>query len=216
MKKTKTVILTVLMAILLFSITVFAEKKLVKTTATVNVVVANEDIQEGTSLKESDFHTEEKPVTRVTDDMVKSLNGLNGFYSTQNIYKGEDLNKNRIADKDNNSKPYLKSGEVEISIPISKFESDVFVGTLRRDDKVDISHTITKNDSNGTDTDGSIVGKKVRVIGAVNSQGKFLGVNDNNQVATSVIFAGTEEDFLDISKDMASGTFRVAKCAIAK
>lgn len=215
MKKTKIVILTVLIAVLLFACIVFLEKKLVKTTATVNVVVANQDIQEGELLKKSDFSIAKIPETRVTEDMVKSTNNLDNCYSIQNIYKGEELSKNRITDKNDNSKPYLKPGEVEISIPVSKFESDVFVGTLRRDDRVDISHT-AQNNSNSSNIQGSIVGKNVRVIGAVNSQGKFLGVNDNNQVAASVIFAGTEEDFLNISKDMASGTFRIAKCAIVK
>ena len=57
-------------------------------------------------------------------------------------------------------------------------------------------------------------GTKVRVLGAVDSQGKFLEPNDKNVLAAAVMFAGDEDTFVKTFKQSSSGYFKIAKCPI--
>lgn len=214
LNKKKIIIMTALISCAVFALLITAEKKLVNSSPQKQIYVAAKDIKQGEFLRASDFILEDKLINNVTDDMVKSLDGIKNKYATQNIYKEEPLNKNTIADKNDSSKMFLKPGEREFSIPLAKLDSDAFAGTLRRGDVVDISHT-------GVTTQGDpkpkteLTGKRVRVLGAVDSQGKFLEPSDKNVLAAAVMFAGNEDAFIKTSNQIFSGTFKIAKCPIS-
>lgn len=213
MNKKKIIITTAVLAGIVFATLIAAEKKIANSTPEKKIYVAAKDIRQGEFLKASDFIIEEKPISNVTGDMLTSLNGITSKYATQNIYKEEPLNKNTIADKNDSSKMFLKPGEREFSIPLTKLDNDAFAGTLRRGDIVDISHTGVAVQGDPTPKT-ELTGRKVRVLGAVDSQGKFLEPGDKNVLAAAVMFAGSEDAFIKTSNQMFSGNFKVAKCPI--
>lgn len=213
MNRKKLIITTALLSCAIFALLILAERKISNAVPQKKVYVAAKDIKQGEFLKANDFIEEEKPLTKVTEDMVTSLNGIENEYATQNIYKEEPLNKNTIADKNDASKMFLKPGEREFSIPLSKLENDAFAGTLRRGDIVDISHTGVASQGDPVPKT-ELTGKKVRVLGAVDSEGKFLEPKDKNVLASAIMFAGSEDAFIKTSNEMYSGSFKIAKCPI--
>lgn len=213
MNNKKIMITTVLLSCAVFALLITAEKKIVNSSPKKQIYVAAKDIKQGEFLKASDFILEDKQVNNITDDMVKSLDGIKDKYATQDIYKEEPLNKNSIANKNDSSKMFLKPGEREFSIPLTKLDNDAFAGTLRRGDIVDITHTeVATQGAPVPVTD--LTGKSVRVLGAVDSQGKFLEPNDKNVLAAAIMFAGNEDDFVKTSNKSSSGSFKIAKCPI--
>lgn len=213
MNSKKIMITTALLSCAVFALLITAEKKIVNSSPKKQIYVAAKDIKQGEFLKASDFILEDKQINNITDDMVKSLDGIKNKYATQDIYKEEPLNKNTIANKNDSSKMFLKPGEREFSIPLTKLDNDAFAGTLRRRDIVDITHTeVAKQGAPVAITE--ITGKKVRVLGAVDSQGKFLEPNDKNVLAAAIMFAGNEDDFVKTSNKSSSGSFKIAKCPI--
>lgn len=213
MNKKKIILITALISCAVFVALIAAEKKIINSSPEKQIYVAAKDIKQGEFLRSSDFILEDKPISNITEDMVKSLDGIKDKYATQNIYKEEPLNKNTIADKNDPSKMFLKPGEREFSIPLTKLDNDVFLATLRRGDVVDITHTYISGKGESVPIT-EITGTKVRVLGAVNSQGKFLEPNDKNVLAAAIMFAGDQDTFVKTSKQSALGSFKMAKCPI--
>lgn len=196
---------------------------MVHTNPTTNVLVAKSNIHKGSLLTDSDFKLEEKPITDVTSDMIKSQSQIENKYATQNIYKGDVINSNRLSDK-NGTLPYLASGKVEFSIPLSALNNDTFAGTLRAGDIVELSYTNSKGNTTAsnsstsssidTSSDTSDLPSKLKVVGAVDSQGKFLDQGNNSEVAAAIMFTGSQQDFQNISQKISLGMFKIAKCSI--
>lgn len=213
MKRKKILILTTILALITFVILISLEKKLVNANPNIKVIVATKDIKQGEMLKKDYFQQEERSVITVTSDMIKSFDEIDNKYATENIYKEDTLNKKRIADKNDSSKMFLKPNEREFSIPLNKLDGDAFAGTLRLGDIVDIAHTEIASQLN-PEPKTEITGKEVRILGAVDAQGKLLEPGDKNVIAASVMFAGTEEDFIKTTNDIHTGSFKIAKCPI--
>ncbi|URZ15430.1 Flp pilus assembly protein CpaB [Clostridium felsineum] len=213
--RVKTLIGTVFIATALFGTLIYIEDKAVNKIPKTEVLVATKDINQGNLIKESDFKKVQYSSSDVNDNDIKNFDDIKDKYALSNLYKGETINKNRIADKDDNSKIFLKKNEKEISIPINKINGDVFAGTLRKGDVVDIAHTVNNN-TQGVENQAQIDGRHVKILGAVDSQGKFLNDNDKNVVAASILIAGSEDEFIKISGHLSSGYFTIAKSSIAK
>ncbi|MFL0251512.1 Flp pilus assembly protein CpaB [Clostridium neuense] len=213
LNKKRIIITTALLSCAVFAVLIAAEKKIVNSSPKKQIYVAAKDINQGEFLNASDFILEDKAINNITDDMVTSLNGIKSKYATQNIYKEEPLNKNTIADKNDSSKMFLKPGEREFSIPLTKLDNDAFAGTLRRGDIVDITHTSVATQGAPVPIT-ELTGKRVRVLGAVDLQGKFLEPNDKNVLAAAIMFAGDEDSFVKTSKESSAGAFKIAKCPI--
>jgi len=213
LNKKKILITTALLSCAVFALLIAAEKKIVNSSPKKQIYVAAKDIKQGEFLNTSDFILEDKPINNITEDMVKSLGGIKSKYATQDIYKEEPLNKNTIADKNDSSKMFLKPGEREFSIPLTKLDNDAFAATLRRGDIVDITHTYIAGKGDPVPIT-EVTGTKVRVLGAVDSQGKFLEPNDKNVLAAAIMFAGNEDTFVKTSKQSSLGSFKIAKCPI--
>lgn len=214
LNKKKIIIMTALISCAVFALLMVAEKKLVNSSPQKQIYVAAKDIKQGEFLNASDFILEDKPVSSITEDMVKSLDRIKNKYATQDIYKEDPLNRNKIADKNDPSKMFLKSGEREFSIPLTKLDNDAFAATLRRGDVVDITHMYMETKGGNSVPITETTGTKVRVLGAVDSQGKFLEPNDKNVLAAAIMFAGNEDDFIKTSKQSSLGSFKIAKCPI--
>lgn len=213
MNKKKIILMTALISCAVFAVIIAAERKIVNSTPKKQIYVAAKDIKQGEFLRTSDFILEDKPISNITSDMVKSLDGIKNKYATQDIYKEDPLNKNTISDKNNPSKMFLKPGEREFSIPLTKLDNDAFAATLRLGDIVDITHTYISGKGDPVPIT-EVTGTKVRVLGAVDSQGKFLEPNDKNVLAAAVMFAGDEDTFIKTSKESSLGLFKIAKCPI--
>ena len=209
----KVLVSTSLIACVLFSGLIYIEDKAMNKLPKTEVLVATKNINQGTVIKESDFKKIEYSSSNVTDNDIKNFGDIKNKYALTNLYKGEALNKNRIANKNDNSKVFLEKNKKEISIPINKVNNDAFAGTLRRGDAIDITHTSVLQDEN-TSTEIDI--KKAKVIGAVDAQGKFLDDNDKNVLAASIMIEGSQDDFMKISKDLSNGYFTIAKSSILK
>ncbi|PJI06578.1 MULTISPECIES: Flp pilus assembly protein CpaB [Clostridium] len=208
----KVLISTTLIAAVLFGGLIYIEDKAVNSVPKQKILVATKDIDQGSKLKESDFVSVDYNLVNVNNNDIKNVSDLRDKYVVEDIYKGEALNKQRIADKNDNSKIFLKKNEKEISIPVSKVNNDAFAGTLRKGDVIDITHTVSQSDNSDNNTEFDM--KKAEVIGAVDSQGKFLGSNDKNVLASSIMVRGSQDDFIKISKDLSNGYFSIAKSSL--
>lgn len=215
LNRKKILITTAVLAGVVFALLIGAEKKIANSTPKKQIYVAVRNINQGEFLKASDFKIEDKDLGEATPDMMTSLGNIKNEYAAENIYKEEPINKNIIANKNDSSKMFLKPGEREFSIPLTKLDNDAFAGTLRRGDIVDISHTGVATQGDPT-AKTELTGKRVRVLGAVDSQGRFLEPNDKNVLAAAIMFAGTEDAFVKTSNEMYSGSFKIAKCPAYK
>lgn len=204
---------TAVIACALFIFLIVLEKNMTKPLPKEEIMVAAKDIKRGEEIKTSDLKRVECDDKYVNSDMIKSVSGMNSKYALDDIYKGEILNRRKIADKNDNSRIFLKKDEKEISIPVNKINNDAFAGTLRRGDDIDITHTSVSQDENSnTELDM----KKAEVIGAVDAEGRFLKDNDKNVLASSIMVRGSQDEFLKISRDLSVGYFSVAKCSLMK
>ncbi|MCR3759372.1 hypothetical protein KYB31_10275 [Clostridium felsineum] len=208
--RAKTVIGTTLIAAALFGTLIFIEDKAINRIPKTAVLVAVKNIDQGTVIKKNDFKEVEYSCNDVNSYDVKKFNDIKNSYATENIYKGEILNKNRVDNKNDNSKIFLEKNQKEISVPLAKCNNDTFVGTLRKGDIIDITHT---DNTQGSEIKTEIEGKSIKVIGAVDSEGKIL-TKDDKSLASSIMVEGSEENFLKISKDLASGYFSLAKSSL--
>ncbi|KHD38170.1 hypothetical protein NL50_01290 [Clostridium acetobutylicum] len=208
----KILISTVLMSCAAFGCLIMAENKIINSSGKKEVIIASKDIKQGTAIDKSSLKKVEYYRECVNSDSVTNMEYMGNKYALENIYKGEVISKKRISDKNDDLKPFLKENEKEISIPLSKFNNDTFIGTLREGDIVDIVHTSVVNEK----AEDEVEAKGLKVIGAVDSQGRFLKEQDKNILAASLVFLGSDEEFIKISKDFSIGYFTIARCSKVK
>ncbi|PJI10084.1 MULTISPECIES: hypothetical protein [Clostridium] len=209
----KILIGTAVIACALFSTLIILEKNMTKPLPKKEIIAAAKDIECGEEIKNCDLKIIKCDVKYVSSDMIESTSMMKSKYALKDIYKGEILNRRKISDKSDNSRIFLKKDEKEISIPVNKINNDAFAGTLRKGDVIDITHTsVLQGENSTTELDM----KKAEVVGAVDSEGRFLESSDKNVLASSIMVRGSQDEFLKISRDLSVGYFSVAKCSIMR
>lgn len=213
MSRKKIAIISLLLTIVLFALSIKIERKLTNYTPKTTVLIAIQTIDAGTELsKDSNAFIEKSvPMDLATIGTIKSKEELEGKATTEKIYAGEIVNKSRIVDKTSLTNVLISPNERTFSIPVAMLD-DPFAGTLRNKDKVDILFTNAPTPGNPAKTINLV--KKATVVGALDSSGKFLLPSDKNVLASAILFSGTIEDGGKVANSMNTGRFKLLKLPV--
>lgn len=212
--KNKKIIAASMAAAVVLGISIFSiEKKAVTYKPTTNVYVATKQIKAGSTLNSSNCKIEPMQISLIStgdnltsqDDVAKAKK-----IAKETIYKGEIINKNRVINK---SDPQavaltLKKDKVEFSINAQMLDN--YAGTYREGDMVTIIYTPNATNAN-PNPQAKVLIPKIKVLGAVDSQGKFLKQGDKDTLASGLSFAGTNEDMKAVAQDQGTGTFKIGR-----
>lgn len=174
------------------------------------VYVAKTTITKGSPIKSSNFKLVDRDASIVTSDIATQKDKLKDTVAKETIYDGEMLNMKRVISKTDPlaATLQLKTGDVEFSINVQSLDN--YAGTYRAGDVVDIAFTPAPTNQNPT-PQADILVKHAKVLGAIDSSGKYLSSGDKNVLATGISFSGSEDDFKNIAERQDRGKFKIAK-----
>lgn len=184
--------MSLIITVIVFISLIAVEKTLVKYTPTVKVVYCIKDIKRKEKLNSDNFILKDVPITSVDINTVKSMDEIKGMYAKENIYANEVLNKNRIGSQSQVESYTLNEGEREMAITFENL-ADCVGGTIRKDDKIDIIFTLINNNNPLLCTTQTKL-QGIRVLGAVDSTGKYIDPLDKNTPTVTLIIAAKPEE----------------------
>lgn len=209
LNKFKTIIISLIITVVVFISLIAVEKTLVKYTPTVKVVYCIKDIKRKEQLNPDNFILKDVPITSIDINTVKSINEIKDMYAKENIYANEVLNKNRIGSQSEVESYTLNEGEREMAITFENL-ADCVGGTIRKDDRIDIVFTLINNSNPLLCTTQSKL-QGIRVLGAVDSTGKYIDSFDKNTPAVTLIIAAKPEECLLIENLQRYGKIKALK-----
>ena len=212
--KDKKIVAISIIAAAVIGISIFyIEKKAVQYKPTTNVYIATKKINAGSPLDKSNCKVEAIQVSMISagSNLTPKDNALDGKkIAKENIYKGEIVNKNRVINKEDPQATAitLKKGEVEFSINAQLLDN--YAGTYREGDMVTIIYTPNATNKNPNPKSKVLI-PKIKVLGAIDSQGKFLKPGDKDALAAGLSFSGTNEDMKAVAQAQSSGIFKIGR-----
>ena len=207
MNKKKILLISIALALILFMVSTYMQKKLTDITPKVEVLYCIKDVEQGQDLKRTDFIPVKIDAAKYSSDLIKSYDEIKNKVAIQNVYPDEPLNKKRIADKNDDTKLVIEPDQRKFSIPM-QFIDDPFCGTLRNSDIVDIVHTDTPTAQNPYPST-KVVMQQAKVIGAIDSSGKLIEPTNKSVLATAILFEGTPEQGAEIINGKYTGKYTV-------
>jgi hypothetical protein len=126
--KNKAVILTaaIVLSIILFTISTYAQKKLVNYEPKIECLFLKEDIKANEKVEKEMFVVKEIPVSLVVNTKIlMNYNEIENLYSKDNIYKGQIALAKQFDTKENLSIYESEEGKERVSIKIKSAENGV-------------------------------------------------------------------------------------------
>lgn len=200
----KKVAICLIISIMLFVGLLFIEKSILKPNGETDILIATDDIKEGTLLTDeilNSFKAKNVDSELSVTGAIKNKEELVNRIANENINKGEILSINSFISKDDVLKDIINP--VEVSFNVSDM-SQVVGGILREGDMIDISIVDSNTNENVP------VLNKVYVEKAISSDGTEIGRNSETAALTlNVIIA--KENEANLNTKINSGIIRVAK-----
>ena len=119
--KNKTILLTgtIILAIILFSVSTYMQKKLIDYEPKIECLFLKEDIEENQKLEEEMFYKDEIDISLVANlKIVQEFGEIKDLYAKDNIYKGQIALYKQFDTKENLSIYEFEKGKEKISIKI--------------------------------------------------------------------------------------------------
>jgi Flp pilus assembly protein CpaB len=212
--KNKKIVAVSIIAAAVIGVSIFyIEKKAVTYKPTTNVYIATKQINPGTPLDKSNCKVETIQVSIISTGSnltPKDNESKTKKIAKETIYKGEIINKNRVINKDDPQAAAitLKKDEVEFSINAQLLDN--YAGTYREGDMVTIIYTPNATNTN-PNPKSTVLIPQIKVLGAIDSQGKFLKPGDKDALAAGLSFSGTNEDMKAVAQAQSAGTFKIGR-----
>lgn len=220
--KTNILIISIVLTIIIFSLSVSAQKKLINYEATMEILTLKEDVFENEIAEESKFKITKVPISLVANmKIVTSFEEIKDLYAVENIKAGQIVIKSQFDTKENLSVYESESGKERISIKIkapengasSQIRENTFVNvyaTIRSD----IAFEFMKDKERleiGTIDDGYTIIKLLdttKVLGVFNADGIEYEKSDG-AILDSILIAVTPDEakIINLIRDLA--TFNV-------
>lgn len=213
----KVILLTALITVILSTISISVQKKLGNVDSGMTVYKINKDVETGYEIdKEKDLVEEKISISEDSTNYIKNRNEVDGQVVISTIYKNEKVNKKRLANK-NDPGIFMADSELDrrFSIPVAYID-DQYSLTFREGDIVDIVFTEVNGSGVKANINSEVVLTNARVVGAINSSGKFLSAKDNNELANSIVFESTTDQILNVSEKQYQGKFKFIKVPDSK
>lgn len=213
MLKNKKIMAISAVAAVLIGCTIFSiEKKAVTYEPTEKVYVATTNISPGSKLNSKNSKIKNIKISDTTSDVLKSSDNITKVRKIvkSSIYKGEYINKNRLVDENDPQAKALKIKADQVEFSINTQLLDNYAGTYREGDLVTLDYTPKSSNSNQNPKTVNLV-DKIKVLGAIDSEGKFLKPGDENSLATGISFVGTRKQMLQVANAQDKGTFKIGR-----
>ena len=115
---------TIILTIIIFAISTYVQKKLIKYEATISCLVLNNDINENELADKSKFKTAQIPISIIANQrIIQDFSEIEGLYATDNIKMGQIAVKSQFDTKENLSIYEAETGKEKISIKIKTAEN---------------------------------------------------------------------------------------------
>lgn len=200
------VVISLIIAIILFVALLFIESKVIAPNGTTNVVIATSDIDKGVVITSENVNTYFKEKENVDGELevsnsIKSLDELIDTKVNSNINKGEVVSQNDVLDKESILADI--QDPIEVSLKVEDI-SQMVGGTVREGDMIDISVV----------DEISLENKAVLSNVYVNKAFGADGVEISRDNSTSVLVVNiiiSKEDEAILNSSLETGVVRISK-----
>ncbi|MBR3280843.1 MAG: hypothetical protein IKI57_03200 [Clostridia bacterium] len=125
-KKVSLLIISIFLAIILFIISVYIQKKAVNYVPTAECMIANKDIEEYMMLSNEDYKIVNMPIEIIANSkIVSSYDEIDGLYLKDKIYKGQILFADQFDSKENLMIFSGEEGKEKVSVKLRSSENAV-------------------------------------------------------------------------------------------
>lgn len=200
------VVISLIIAIILFVALLFIESKVIAPNGTTNVVIATSDVDKGVVITSENVNTYFKEKENVDGELevsnsIKSLDELIDTKVNSNINKGEVVSQNDVLDKESILADIQEP--IEVSLKVEDI-SQMVGGTVREGDMIDISVVDEISLENKAVLSNVYVNKAFGADGAEISRD-----NTTSVLVVNVIISKEDEAILNSSLE--TGVVRISK-----
>ena len=227
--KVSVLIITIFLAVILFCISTYMQKKLINYEATVSCLILNKDINANEIVSEDYFKKVEMPMSIVAmQRIVTDYNSIAGLYAKDNIKSGQIAIRTQFDTKENLSLYEIENGKEKLSIKI-KNSDNAMSYQIKENSYVNIYATL-RNEYGallapekerliiGDEYDGYTVIKlldNVKVLGTFTSDG-IEYTKSNGESMDSILIAVTPEEAKEINLVREIASFNITGVNVTK
>lgn len=125
-KKVSLLIISIFLAVVLFIISVYIQKKAVNYVPTAECMIANKDVEEYMMLSNEDYKIVNMPIEIIANNkIVSNYDEIDGLYLKDKIYKGQILLTDQFDSKENLMIFSGEEGKEKISVKLRSSENAV-------------------------------------------------------------------------------------------
>ncbi|MBQ9314714.1 MAG: hypothetical protein IJ220_06985 [Clostridia bacterium] len=147
--KINILIIAIILAIVLFGISTYMQKKMINYEATVSCLILAKDIAENEMVNREDFKKANVPISIVaTQKIVKSFEEIEGLYAKDNIKSSQIAIKDQFDTRENLSIYEAEAGKEKLSIKIKNAENGMSF-QIKTKSHVNIYATLRNEYANG-------------------------------------------------------------------
>lgn len=220
--KFNVLIIAIVLTVIVFTLSTYMQKKLIKYEAKVTCLVLAEDIYENELISEDMFKYAEIPISIVASQkIVTNYSEIDGLYSKDNIKKGQIVFRNQFDTKENLLIYEAEEGKEKISIKIKNAENGISF-QIQENSFVNIYATMRNDIANNflNDREKLVIGDEyegytvikliddVKVLGVFNSDGLEYDKYSTDSIDSILISVNSEDaKIINLIRDIA--TFNV-------
>lgn len=220
--KINVLVIMIVLTIIVFGISTYMQKKLIKYEPKVSCLILVEDILENERVIEEKFKKVEMPISIIANqNVVTDFKEIEGLYAKDNIKKSQIAIRGQFDTKENLSIYEAETGKEKISIKVKSSENGVSF-QIQENSYINVYVTF-RNDLGqnfllekermviGDEFEGYTVVKlleDVKVLGVFNSDG-IEYIKDSNENIDSVLISVTSEEAKTINLLRDIATFNI-------
>ena len=224
--KVNMLISTIILTIIVFCISTYLQKKIIKYEVTVSCLVLNSDINENELVDKSKFKVAQIPISLVANQrIVQEFSEIEGLYAKDNIKTGQIVVRSQFDTNDNLSIFEAEEGKEKISIKIKSAENGMSF-QIKEGAMVNVYATIRTDFAKDflLDKERMIIGNEedgytiIKIINNVKVLGTFTvdGVeceNSEGDNIDSILISVTPEEAKEINLIREIATFNITSSA---
>ena len=224
--KVNMLISTIILTIIVFCISTYLQKKIIKYEATVSCLVLNSDINENELVDKNKFKVAQIPISLVANQrIVQEFSEIEGLYAKDNIKTGQIVVRSQFDTNDNLSIFEAEEGKEKISIKIKSAENGMSF-QIKEGAMVNVYATIRTDFAKDflLDKERMIIGNEedgytiIKIINNVKVLGTFTvdGVeceNSEGDNIDSILISVTPEEAKEINLIREIATFNITSSA---
>lgn len=222
-KKISLFSITILLTIIIYSIAIYTQKKMIDYEPTVTCLVLTKQVGKITQINKENIKTVEYPVSLVSDyRLIQSYEEIQSLYTKGEIYAGQVLIKEQFDTKENLGVYKEEEGKEKIAIKIKDAENAVSY-QIREGDRVNLYCTIRssylgsfllekEHISTGEELDGYSVIRVLEdteILGIFDQNGIVIAKASESRTMNNIMIAVTKEEAKQINLLREIGTFHV-------